>query len=1737
MDFGPISTINLRDAQDSVQSESIVDEDGAFVGNNEPSTWDIVTSTFKADALGRNVNASWARSEEAYDKRIEIYKRVTGQELQNPERMTNFGRLAQSVNRLVDGSTGSIYDDFRKRELELFEKHPELKNYIDPEADIRSDAALIGRRAEQTMQERMDAYQGWLKYPAMMAGSMGAMLVDPTNAAAMLVGPMGAAGPGLRGIAMMALRSGAYNAAVEAALQPYVQYQRNQIGLPSGIGHAAMDVASAAAFGFLVDAGGRSIWRGGKAGVQAGRRVLGIEEPKVRDSEPAAAPEAPPKIEPELIERVESGDIDAAREFAAKVGIDQEPAVRGALNGAEDYVDLMTTVHLEGVDDGARERALLQAYRSTMDEAEPPPRIPDPTPDARSPRLADDAELPGEFTIGDRQASKVMLDLRKAEADVESLRARVTDLERQGRLDTDNVGRVIAFEEQGGKRILVDGRQRKAMADAEDVKADAEAILLREKDGWTLDDARKVGIKKNLQDGTIRGMEAARLLRGMPDLIDSNLPDTLTTARLLSRLSDNAFDMVEAGDLSPRAGALVADLVEDPTRHAGIAERVGRLEDDSPAAVRQEIGDALRDEADMEQTQAIILGGVSNGLDGLGPVGSEFLGALPIDEMDSAVVRAMMTPGTVANRFMRQAARAADEGQPLQRVMDAFDRRIMDALDNEGVDALTRRSSDEPRLIDDPNGPEARALTEELLDGAGERVPDGQLRDAIDAQRMAREIEDGEIGGDNTMFALSNFDRDPVTPGLDMSKEARLQRARDMGFDTEQVWYNGSAVAPKSFDLSFANKYNRNPGDIVGVWFSESRKRAEWYSQRHADKYNYRRQRKLRTLLDKIIGRKPSFDSAYAPGAITDVYIKPGNQVTIDMNIPENQERMVSLVKKAIDDGADTIVLKDHHDILEFDANGKQYYPDELIVLDPSNIRSVNAAFDPARSDSSNLMFALSGNQPPGNFTDMGRNLIRQDELGYYSKALEAARSIKQEKGTPEQMLSQLRKAGVKEAEIDAVGLDKVLAQSPLDKYASNLIGKDIVNVHLVGSTARGEVGRDIDLVYDLGNRPLPSDPIDAAEQVTSIIEGIDKTIDLDSYDSFFKVGDRYFHASSGAGREIVENTSYAMEQAGKPSVALGSKQQITKSAIIEHLERSRVEVREAVMDEGQPLFANPRAPDPRQQEMAMQLRQQAMEGGLTSMGDPQARSLTPLATYDWPDVRRGLDEIIARLPDEVRFEVEDRLVFRDNRSGQSYALDGYFDPDEMLIKVSLASNDPVRMARHEEIHAYRQLGLLRDEEWDAFTRFARENGMREQYGVDGKYGEVYGRRYNDPDRLESALMEETIAEMFADRVGAGRSFGATIDGIIDRIVKFVSEVRQMLGMKGYARIEDVFRRIESGEVGARSPQMEADRMAMFADKPITPGLDMSQEARLQRARDMGFDTEQVWYHGTIEDFDAFGTGGGSKSANPEGAYAFSMSPDIASSYTRPLGIPSREGQRIDRELDKARFDFENKNQGEILKNLRRLRKEESARVGKSPEGENIIPVYLRYSNPLEIDAAGRMWTNVNDGVYRGSQAALEGADIAKDIPTLTSEAMNAGHDALIVRNVIDPGNNSSHIVSDTIIIFDPSNIRSVNAAFDPAHEGSSKLMYSFAGERAATADHRALDQAKQMEAEGLSREDVWRETGWFRGVDGKWQSGAETLPQVEAMTNVDAHTLASMEMGEASRMNQVGEAVGACKR
>lgn len=47
---------------------------------------------------------------------------------------------------------------------------------------------------------------------------------------------------------------------------------------------------------------------------------------------------------------------------------------------------------------------------------------------------------------------------------------------------------------------------------------------------------------------------------------------------------------------------------------------------------------------------------------------------------------------------------------------------------------------------------------------------------------------------------------------------------------------------------------------------------------------------------------------------------------------------------------------------------------------------------------------------------------------------------------------------------------------------------------------------------------------------------------------------------------------------------------------------------------------------------------------------------------------------------------------------------------------------------------------------------------------------------------------------------------------------------------------------------------------------------------------------------------------------------------------------------------------------------------------------------------------------------------------------------------------------------------------------------------YSYGGENARNADREALERAQRMEEQGFDKRQIFRDTGWFRGADGKWR-------------------------------------------
>lgn len=188
--------------------------------------------------------------------------------------------------------------------------------------------------------------------------------------------------------------------------------------------------------------------------------------------------------------------------------------------------------------------------------------------------------------------------------------------------------------------------------------------------------------------------------------------------------------------------------------------------------------------------------------------------------------------------------------------------------------------------------------------------------------------------------------------------------------------------------------------------------------------------------------------------------------------------------------------------------------------------------------------------------------------------------------------------------------------------------------------------------------------------------------------------------------------------------------------------------------------------------------------------------------------------------------------------------------------------------------------------------------------------------------------------------------------------------------------------------------------------------LDMSQAARMQRAQDQNF-ANRTFFHATTEDFPAFKKGkmgSGASMGTKEKAVWMSSDPDVSDTY-----LP---GQFVRRENAPHTAGL-------------------GGGVGRHySTGSNIMP--LRVS----LDPEKISWWDMGGARYDPNQ-----------VEEILKNARQEGMQAVAFKNIRDEGvmglGQGKRAMS--LAVFDPTNIRSVNAAFDPAKRNSANLMAGIA--------------------------------------------------------------------------------------
>lgn len=270
------------------------------------------------------------------------------------------------------------------------------------------------------------------------------------------------------------------------------------------------------------------------------------------------------------------------------------------------------------------------------------------------------------------------------------------------------------------------------------------------------------------------------------------------------------------------------------------------------------------------------------------------------------------------------------------------------------------------------------------------------------------------------------------------------------------------------------------------------------------------------------------------------------------------------------------------------------------------------------------------------------------------------------------------------------------------------------------------------------------------------------------------------------------------------------------------------------------------------------------------------------------------------------------------------------------------------------------------------------------------------------------------------------------------------------------------------------------------------PDDSLNEAARMARAKAMGFNVSEPVYHGTkanITEFDPSQTGRSSGAGRGSNALWFTSKPEVGDEFAS-MGWEDRKttdytkqfndiwnkygkGERGDRTISptgKIKLNELNDSYAsdpltrganlnshpelrDINTQIRQREKEldydgsryksdeKLAFLNKQADAirsslqeqiknrdTNIIPAYLKYKNPKVIDLKGE-FPERRDAIVR--------------------KAAEEGHDAVIFKNAKD---SRQDLVSDVTAVFDPSQIRSKFAAFDPKKASSGNLSAGVAG-------------------------------------------------------------------------------------
>lgn len=229
--------------------------------------------------------------------------------------------------------------------------------------------------------------------------------------------------------------------------------------------------------------------------------------------------------------------------------------------------------------------------------------------------------------------------------------------------------------------------------------------------------------------------------------------------------------------------------------------------------------------------------------------------------------------------------------------------------------------------------------------------------------------------------------------------------------------------------------------------------------------------------------------------------------------------------------------------------------------------------------------------------------------------------------------------------------------------------------------------------------------------------------------------------------------------------------------------------------------------------------------------------------------VRDELDRIV---PQKVAVETPETLkvtgTVPGQRPGEAIRIGGVYiryKDTYPIILAALDADNVMLTARHEAVHHLRQYGFFTKAEWETLEAEALAGNWFKKHRIDERY----------PNAKPDLKLEEAIAEEYpkwVERQEALRARGEQIalpdsplDAIFRRLHEFFTAIRervsQILGKE--ATWEDVFKKVDTGEVGRREGTRPLDPTAFDERLSVEPPADPARV--FERANALGMTIDQ----------------------------------------------------------------------------------------------------------------------------------------------------------------------------------------------------------------------------------------------------------------------------------------------------